>query len=104
MTPYDVFISSARKDDVPDPNTGLGCPAKPRSSASHAPSRVGSMRCSSTGSGSRCGVQKEGEPDFADAAEETAARRIVAGLGGFTLAVEEVAIYLGRMRTRRWQS
>lgn len=24
MTPYDVFISSARKDDVPDPNTGLG--------------------------------------------------------------------------------
>ena len=53
------------------------------------------MRCSSTGSGSRCGVQKEGEPDFADAAEETAARRIVAGLGGFTLAVEEAAIYLG---------
>ena len=41
------------------------------------------------------GDEESGEPDFADAAEENAARRIVSALGGFTLAVEQVAIYLG---------
>ena len=38
---------------------------------------------------------EKGEPQFASDAEETAAREIVRALGGFTLAVEQVALYLG---------
>ncbi len=38
---------------------------------------------------------RQGEPQFASAAEEAAAREIVRALGGFTLAVEQVALYLG---------
>ena len=37
----------------------------------------------------------QGEPGFAGQAEEAAARQIVRALGGFTLAVEQVALYLG---------
>jgi tetratricopeptide (TPR) repeat protein len=37
----------------------------------------------------------QGLPRFADAAAEEAARSIVQALGGFTLAVEQVALYLG---------
>ncbi len=36
-----------------------------------------------------------GHPQFASAVEEAAAREIVRALGGFTLAVEQVALYLG---------
>ncbi len=36
-----------------------------------------------------------GVPDFANEAEEEAAREIVRALGGFTLAVEQVAVFLG---------
>lgn len=37
----------------------------------------------------------QGHPQFASEAEEDAARSIVRDLGGFTLAVEQVALYLG---------
>jgi tetratricopeptide (TPR) repeat protein len=37
----------------------------------------------------------EGQPEFASEAEEGAARQIVRALGGFTLAIEQVALYLG---------
>jgi len=37
----------------------------------------------------------QGEPKFASPVEEAAAREIVRALGGFTLAVEQVALYLG---------
>ena len=36
-----------------------------------------------------------GDPQFASPEEESAAREIVRALGGFTLAVEQVALYLG---------
>ncbi|MBX7209925.1 MAG: TIR domain-containing protein [Verrucomicrobiaceae bacterium] len=38
---------------------------------------------------------EHGTPLFADAAQELAARQIVRALGGFTLAVEQVAVFLG---------
>ena len=37
----------------------------------------------------------QGQPQFSSDAEEEAARKIVRALGGFTLAVEQVALYLG---------